>query len=215
MWSAISKSLPWPWEDNSVDGVLFNHSLEHLGQNSRVFLGMMKELYRVCRNGAEIEINVPHPRHDNFITDPTHVRIITPGTLQLFDRELNDEWKKIGAANSPLAHYLDVDFKVVRSTSILGDPYSTQFDKWGALRGDDPGHRSRTEQHLRGIPDRHGCPQVVVRHCRFRNDDQVAQLGAATARRRCANLVAQDDPPYLAASRVISSFVARSTNSGL
>ena len=61
------ETLPWPWQDNSVDGVLFNHSLEHLGQIARVFLGMMKELYRVCRDGAEIEINVPHPRHDNFI----------------------------------------------------------------------------------------------------------------------------------------------------
>ena len=27
------ETLPWPWQDNSVDGVLFNHSLEHLGQS--------------------------------------------------------------------------------------------------------------------------------------------------------------------------------------
>jgi hypothetical protein len=121
--------LPWPWEDNSIEGVLFNHSLEHLGQQSRVFLGMMKELYRICRDGAEIEINVPHPRHDSFISDPTHVRIITPGVLTLFNRAENDEWKRIGAANSPLAHYLNVDFRLVRYTSILGEPYSTQFDK--------------------------------------------------------------------------------------
>jgi len=123
------EALPWPWETDSVDGVLFNHSLEHLGQNSRVFLGMMKELYRICRDGAEIEINVPHPRHDNFINDPTHVRIITPGLLSLFNRAENDLWKKMGAANSPLAHYLNVDFRLVKYASILGEPYSTQFDK--------------------------------------------------------------------------------------
>jgi predicted SAM-dependent methyltransferase len=58
------ESLPWPWADASVERVLFNHSLEHLGQDSRTFLGMMKELYRVCQDGAEIEINVPHPRHE-------------------------------------------------------------------------------------------------------------------------------------------------------
>ena len=121
------ETLPWPWEDNSVDGVLFNHSLEHLGQISRVFLGMMKELYRICRDGAEIEINVPHPRHDNFISDPTHVRIITPGTLSLFDRAENDAWKKMGAANTPLAHYLDVDFRMIGWTAVLGEPYATQF----------------------------------------------------------------------------------------
>ena len=121
--------LPWPWADDSVDAVRFNHSLEHLGQLSRVFLGMMQELYRVCQDGAEIEINVPHPRHDNFISDPTHVRIITPGTLRLFDRAACDEWKRIGAANSPLAHYLNVDFRLVRWNSVLADPYAAQFTK--------------------------------------------------------------------------------------
>ena len=134
------ETLPWPWEDNSVEAVLFNHSLEHLGQNSRVFLGMMKELYRICRDGAEIEINVPHPRHDNFINDPTHVRIITPGLLQLFDRSLNDEWKKMGAANSPMAHYLGVDFRLIRWKAILSEPYSTQFEN-GEL----------SEETIRGI----------------------------------------------------------------
>jgi len=121
--------LPWPWDDDSVDAVRFNHSLEHIGQDARVFLGMMKELYRVCRNGAQIEINVPHPRHDNFITDPTHVRIITPETLRMFDREANDEWKRIGASNTPLAHYLDVDFKIARCTYKLSEPYSSQFNR--------------------------------------------------------------------------------------
>lgn len=119
--------LPWVWPDNSVDAVRFNHSLEHLGQQSAVFLGMMKELYRVCRNDAIIEIGVPHPRHDNFIGDPTHVRVITPQLLALFDRRLNDEWKKLGAANSPLAHYLGVDFVVVEAITVLAEPYSEMY----------------------------------------------------------------------------------------
>lgn len=121
------ESLPWPWPDDSIEAVYFNHSLEHLGQSSRTFLGIMKELYRICRNDAVIEINVPHPRHDNFINDPTHVRIITPELLRLFDRQLNDEWKRQRVANTPLAHYLDVDF-VLRSTRmVLEEPYSAQY----------------------------------------------------------------------------------------
>lgn len=55
------------WDDNSVDEVSFNHYLEHIGQQSRVFLGVMKELYRIGENGAVIEVNVPHPRHENFL----------------------------------------------------------------------------------------------------------------------------------------------------
>lgn len=117
------EELPWAWPDNSVDNVRFNHSLEHLGQDTNIFLGIFKELYRICKNGSIIEINVPHPRHDNFINDPTHVRAITPQLLNLFDKRLNDEWKRTGAANSPLAHYLGVDFSVIESTVFLDEPY--------------------------------------------------------------------------------------------
>ena len=119
--------LPWPWPDSSVEEVVFNHCLEHLGQQSQVFLGMMKELYRICKNNAVIEINVPHPRHDNFIGDPTHVRVISPQMLSLFNKSLNDEWKKKGAANSPLAHYLGVDFVVTAAQTVLGHPYGQMF----------------------------------------------------------------------------------------
>ncbi len=120
------ESLPWPWNADSVNYVRFNHSLEHLGQNPRIFLGMMKELYRVCKDQAGVEINVPHPRHDNFINDPTHVRIITPGLLQLFDSQVNDEIKLRGLPNTPFAHYLGVDFAVESSRAVLAEPYATQ-----------------------------------------------------------------------------------------
>jgi len=130
------ESLPWPWPDNSIAEVLFKHSLEHLGEDTRTFLGMMKELYRVCQNGAEITINVPHPRHDDFIGDPTHVRVITPELLSLFDRKQCDTWQRIGASNTPLAHYLHVDFSVVTSEWVLAEPYFTQY-KDGLLSSED------------------------------------------------------------------------------
>src|SRR5438128_1636018 len=91
--------LPWPWADDSIERVLFNHSLEHLGEDKRTFLGMMKELYRVCCDGAQIEINVPDPRHDDFLGDPTHVRAITPSLLTLFNREACDEWQETRRSN--------------------------------------------------------------------------------------------------------------------
>ena len=120
--------LPWPWEDNSIDEVLFNHSLEHMGQNARVFLGMMKELYRVAKDNAVIQINVPHPRHDHFINDPTHVRIITPELFNLFNRKLNDEWQKARISNSPYAHYLGVDFVVDKAEITLSEPYKSEYE---------------------------------------------------------------------------------------
>ncbi|HJM52112.1 MAG TPA: hypothetical protein QGF63_20040 [Alphaproteobacteria bacterium] len=87
------ESFPWPFDDNAAEEVVFNHVLEHLGETSKVFLGIMSELYRICAPSAQVVIKVPHPRHDDFINDPTHVRPVTPEMLALFDLELNREWQ--------------------------------------------------------------------------------------------------------------------------
>src|ERR1700677_1021370 len=52
------ESFPWPWADNSVDEILLSHVLEHLGQSPQVFIAIMRELYRVCRDGATLHIRV-------------------------------------------------------------------------------------------------------------------------------------------------------------
>lgn len=121
------EDTPWPWPTDSVDGVVFNHSLEHMCASADRFLALMCELYRVCCDGAIIQIAVPHPRHDNFIDDPTHVRVITPGVLRLFDRKKNDEWKQQRMASTPLAHYLGVDFEITSAQAMLDEPYRSEF----------------------------------------------------------------------------------------
>jgi SAM-dependent methyltransferase len=115
------EQFPWPFEDNSVDEILAVHVLEHVGATPQVFLGVMKEIYRVCRNGAQIRIAVPHPRHRFFTDDPTHVRPITPGTMQLFSKRNCEEWRRDGVSNSPLAFYADVDFEL-RQMQVIVDP---------------------------------------------------------------------------------------------
>jgi hypothetical protein len=127
---------PWPWPDNCADEVRFNHSLEHMGADPKVFLAIMSELYRICAPGAAVIINVPHPRHDNFINDPTHVRVITPTLLGLFDRQANEAWRETGAANTPLALYTGVDFKVASHGALLDEPYRSQFIE-GKLKGEE------------------------------------------------------------------------------
>ena len=72
----------------------------------------MKELYRVCCDGAIIQITVPHPRHDDFLSDPTHVRPILPSTMSLFSKKNCLEWQDMGYANTPLALIHDVDFEL-------------------------------------------------------------------------------------------------------
>lgn len=117
------EATPWSFEDNSVDEILLNHCLEHIGQDVDIFFSVVKELYRVCKPGAKIQINVPHPRHDNFINDPTHVRIITPELLGLFSKKNCQYWGENNGANSPLALYLNVDFEIKNSQMMLEKKY--------------------------------------------------------------------------------------------
>jgi hypothetical protein len=130
------EKTPWPWPDDCADEVLFIHSLEHMGGDPKVFLAIMRELYRICAPGASVVIHVPHPRHDDFINDPTHVRAISPTMLSLFDREKNEMWRKGGFANTPLALYTGVDFQVATFRGVLAEPYLTQFQSGELSRSD-------------------------------------------------------------------------------
>lgn len=120
---------PWPWPDNCAEEVLFIHSLEHMGGDPKVFLAIMTELYRILQPGGEALIHVPHPRHDHYISDPTHVRPILPSTLRLFDRELNEKWREAGMSNTPLAFYTGVDFKLVQSRTMVVDKFYQRFTR--------------------------------------------------------------------------------------
>ena len=122
------EKFPYPFKDSSVDQVLLSHILEHLGSNSSIFNLIIQELYRICKNGSIIDIIVPHPRNDDFISDPTHVRPITDLLLSLYDKELNLRWKEDGAANSPLALIHNVNFKIIKKTLFLEKDYEKKFN---------------------------------------------------------------------------------------
>lgn len=121
------ETTPWIWDANSADSILLNHSLEHMGKDSATFLKIMQELYRISAPDCEIEINVPHPRHDNFLDDPTHVRAITPRLLRLFDMRMNRHWQTTGEPYSLLAIYLNVDFEVCDAQQVPDEPYLGLF----------------------------------------------------------------------------------------
>jgi predicted SAM-dependent methyltransferase len=105
------KSWPsyWPWKTGSVDEVIFEHSLEHMGETVEAFSHIMKQLHRICKNNAIIKITVPHFRHDNFWHDPTHVRVITPTTMKMLSKKRNNT---LQTAETKLGLFWDVDFEV-------------------------------------------------------------------------------------------------------
>jgi predicted SAM-dependent methyltransferase len=61
-----------------------NHVLEHLGRDTEIYFGIIKEIYRVIIPDGKVIIVAPHPRHDDFINDPTHIRMITPEHMTPF-----------------------------------------------------------------------------------------------------------------------------------
>ena len=112
-----------PFDDNTIDEVKAHHILEHLGEG---FFHLIKELYRVCKDGAIIDIVVPHHRHDIFLADPTHRRPILIEGLRLFSKKYNYDHIEQGGSSSGLGIAYDVDFEIIHTDYTL-DPFYTDF----------------------------------------------------------------------------------------
>lgn len=110
----------YPFEDNSVEQILAHHVLEHMGEG---YFHCIKEMYRICKHGAIIDIRVPHHRHDHFLDDPTHRRPITVSGLKLFSKKFNLLCKEQGYAASRLGDYFNVDFEIIDFEYIPEDFY--------------------------------------------------------------------------------------------
>ncbi len=134
--------LPWPFADDCAQEVLLRHVLEHLGRDTDAFLGILRELYRVCAPGAAVRIVVPHPRHQDFLQDPTHVRPIVPEMFLHTSLAVNREWQQRGLPGTPLAMYLGIDFAIA-SVSLQLDPH------WRRWLDADPARRAEIDQIAR------------------------------------------------------------------
>ena len=116
----------FPFEDNSVDGVIAHHILEHLGDG---FFHCIEELYRVCKHGTIIDVHAPHPKHDTFLIDPTHRRPIFPHTLDMFSKTRNKRDMDSGGCETPLGFIYDVDMYVLDHKPVLDGYWIQQFQQ--------------------------------------------------------------------------------------
>lgn len=72
---------PLPLQNECADLVYMSHVIEHVTN----LIGLMEEVYRVCKPGAVVEIVVPYYTSRGAFRDPTHVRYITEDTFQYFE----------------------------------------------------------------------------------------------------------------------------------
>jgi hypothetical protein len=59
---------PLPVKENSVDIILASHSLEHINN----LQGLLKEIYRICRHGAQVCIVAPYSQQGLNFANPFH-----------------------------------------------------------------------------------------------------------------------------------------------
>ncbi|HEX4327037.1 MAG TPA: hypothetical protein VH105_09465 [Burkholderiales bacterium] len=141
------EAVPWPFPGSSVTHVTMDSVLEHVGQKPTVFLAIIGELWRVCAPGALLDITVPHPRHDHFLGDPTHVRAILPATLQAFDQVMNREWVAGGNAATPLGLQLGVDFSLENVNFVLDAEWLPKFTS-GEMTSEEIVKASRSQDNV-------------------------------------------------------------------
>ena len=70
---------PWPLPDNAFARVYMSHIIEHMDQGR-----VMKEVHRVCRDGALVLITTPHFSSHNSYVDPTHRHHLAAATFEYF-----------------------------------------------------------------------------------------------------------------------------------
>ena len=124
----------FPFEDNTVEGVVAHHILEHLGEG---YFHCLQEIYRVCKHGAIVDIRVPHPRHDSFLADPTHRRPVTIVGMQLFSKKFNKHCREQGYASSRLGEYFGVDFEVIDYRYTPDEKVRVKFQTFTAEQIED------------------------------------------------------------------------------
>ena len=122
------RSTPWPFAESSVTEIVISHVLEHVGGTAEEFKAIVREVYRVLAPDGIWKVFVPHPGHDAFPSDPTHVRQITVESFRLLSKKINDRCRETGDGSSQLGYYWDVDFEIVSSRFQL-DEYFAEWAK--------------------------------------------------------------------------------------
>lgn len=93
---------PWPVPDNSVDHLYAANILEHLHDP----VGVMEEIYRICKDGATVGIHVPYFKSTAQFKQPTHVTAFTERSFEYFDADhLSQDERNMMAAGSLKANF--------------------------------------------------------------------------------------------------------------
>jgi predicted SAM-dependent methyltransferase len=78
--------FPWPWEDDSIDGLYASHYLEHTPD----LIAFMNECHRILKKGCALHTVSPYYTSVRCWQDPTHVRAISEKTADYFKKSIRE-----------------------------------------------------------------------------------------------------------------------------
>ena len=119
--------LPWKWKDDEFDHIVAKDILEHLGDRPQDIVKYIKEMYRVSTNGAIWEVIVPHWRCDIALDDPTHKRVITKASFDLYNKRIVWEKAVSGKSESLIAFEEDIDIEICDMQFEYTEPYAKRM----------------------------------------------------------------------------------------
>lgn len=88
---------PWPFKDSTVSEIRAWHIVEHLDDPMK----FMKEIWRICKPGAIVEIQVPWWKMHSILWNPEHKHDFRPEWFKSFDPQLKEHkrvYKSFGDA---------------------------------------------------------------------------------------------------------------------
>jgi predicted SAM-dependent methyltransferase len=78
--------FPWPWENDSIDGLYASHYLEH----TLDLIAFMNECHRILKKGCALHTVSPYYTSMRCWQDPTHVRALCEKTAHYFNKAIRD-----------------------------------------------------------------------------------------------------------------------------
>ena len=107
---------PWPIEASSFDEVHAYEVLEHLGRQGdwRAFFRHFGEIWRVLKPGGYLAATVPSWKSQWAWADPSHTRIIAPGSLVFLSQK--EYARQVGkTAMTDFRHTWKGDFDLIHT----------------------------------------------------------------------------------------------------
>jgi ubiquinone/menaquinone biosynthesis C-methylase UbiE len=102
---------PYPWADNSIDGIVMTHVLEHLDN----WWGAFTECARILKPGGTLQINVPDESSATALTYRDHLHVFNRASFHGIHGRVSgtNAWARSVEGTVPLVmeRYYQVPFK--------------------------------------------------------------------------------------------------------